>query len=68
MARIAMLEDQKLNSNNSGEVYLRLTEGKINKAKNDYKFLYDELQEKKKKADIFSEVLCYGILRVENSK
>lgn len=68
MARIAMLEDQKLNSNNSGEVYLRLTEGKINKAKNDYKFLYDELQEKKKKADIFSEVLCYGILRVKNSK
>ncbi len=68
MARIAMFEDQKQKAKKADEVFLRLTDGKINKAKQDYKVHYDELQEKKKKADIFSEILCYGILRVENSK
>ena len=63
-ARIGALRDQLKNAKN--DVSIKLTEGKLNVAKNDYERHLAELQHAKEEADILFELLAYGVLRIES--
>jgi hypothetical protein len=62
-ARVAALKEQLYKAKN--EISKKLTEGKINAAKADYERHMEDLQEAKANADIISELLAYGVLKIE---
>ena len=61
-AHMAFLHQQFLNASN--DKIRKMREGEIKNAESDYEQRKKELAEARRKADIFSEPLAYGVLRV----
>ncbi len=64
MARMATLNEQLEKSDKS--TYIKLTQGKINNAQNDFSLHMTMLEKAREKADILFELLAYGLLKIQN--
>lgn len=64
-ARIKSLEDA-LNNNSGKKNYVQMMTGKIRIAQEDFNLHMHQLEEAKNKADIFFELLAYGVLEIES--